>query len=149
MQLSHYISGIFFIVVGLCSAAYLFYTLLRSYVSRGWPATTGKVLESHYDEDSDGCMPHVRYAYTVDGAHYTNNRLYFHTCNRSTKQDTRKHLSPYPVGKAVSIYYNPSKPVDAVLDRHIPLWHPLFWLFFASIFIVVGVALLRDEVTPL
>ncbi len=144
MQFSPQIAGLITIVLGLGSGAYLLWSLIRQHASKRWATTRGEILESNIEEDSDGWAPHVRYAYDVERKHYVNDRLYFHLSNRSTERDARKHLSPYPVGKTVTVYYNPRKPEEAVLDRQMPLWLPLFWLFFASFMLVVGVAMWRD-----
>lgn len=144
MQISPQIGGLISIAVGLASGVYLLWTLIRQRASKRWPATRGEILESGIEEDSDGWAPHVRYAYAVGGKHYANERLYFHLATRSTEHDARRHLTPYPVGKTVSIYYNPLKPEDAVLDTRMPLWLPLFWLIFTTLMLVVGVEMWRD-----
>ncbi|MDM7948111.1 DUF3592 domain-containing protein [Hydrogenophaga sp.] len=144
MQLSPQIASLIAIVLGLGSGAYLLRSLIRQHSSKRWPTTIGEILESNIEEDSDGWAPHVRYAYAVERKHYTNDRLYFHLSNGSTERDARKHLSPYPVGKRVTVYYNPRKPEEAVLDRRMPLWWPIFWFFFALFMLVAGVAMWRD-----
>ena len=144
MQLSPQIAGLVSIVLGLGSGAYLLYTLIRQHASKRWPKTTGEVLESQLEEDADGWGPYVRYGYSVKEKHYVNDRLYFYLSNRSTEHEARKHLLPYPVGKVVTIYYNPRSPANAVLDRRMPLWRPLFWLFFASFWLVAAAAMLHD-----
>ncbi len=143
MQLSSQIAGLISIVLGLGSGTYLLWTLIRQHASNRWSTTTGEILESNLEEDSDGWGPHVRYLYAVEGKRYANDRLYVYLSNRSTEQDAKRHLSPYPVGKTVTIYYNPAKPEEAVLDRRVPLWRPLFWLFFTSFLLVVGAEILN------
>lgn len=138
MPLSPQIASFICIVLGLSSGIYLLWALIRQHASKRWPTTTGEILESNLEEDSDGWGPYVRYAYAVKG---TNDRLYFYLSNRSSEQDAKKHLSPYPIGKAVTIYYNPQKPEEAVLDRRMPLWWPLFWFCFTSFLLVVGVGM--------
>jgi hypothetical protein len=144
MQFSPHIAGLISIVLGLSSGAYLLWTLIRQHASKRWLTTTGEILESNLEQDSDGWCPNVRYVYAVDRKHYANGRLYFFLSNGSTQRDAKKHLLPYPVGKTVSVYYNPRKPEDAVLDRRMSLWRPLFWLFFASFMLIAGVALWRN-----
>ena len=107
--------------------------------------TAGIILESCLDEDSDGYVPRVAYEYAVEGERYTNDRLYFHTCNGDSEQAAVKHISAYPVGERVNVYFNVRNPRDSVLDRHMPVWLPIFWLFFALFFILVGIAFLRSD----
>jgi len=145
MQISSHLSGILCILVGLCSGVYLLRSLIRRRASRNWLTTTGTILESRLDEDSDGYVPRVAYEYAVDGERYTNDRLYFHTCNSDSERAAGKHLSGYPVGERVNVYYNCRHPSDSVLDRNMPIWLPLFWLFFTLFFILAGIAFLGSE----
>ncbi|MEA5479118.1 DUF3592 domain-containing protein [Pseudanabaena galeata UHCC 0370] len=142
MQLSPQIAGLICIVIGLGSCLYLIWTLRHQNMSKRWSTTTGEILASNIEEDSDGWYPHVRYEYTVERKRYASERLYFYAVNGSTKRDANKHLSSYPVGKTITIYYNPMKPEEAVLDRNVPLWRHFFWLFFASFLLVVGATML-------
>jgi Protein of unknown function (DUF3592) len=142
MQLSPQIAGIICIVIGLGFVLYLLWTLRHLHMSKRWSKTTGEVLESNLEEDSDGWYPHVRYEYTVGRKRYASERLYFYAVNGSTKRDAKKHLSPYAVGKTVPIYYDPVKPEEAVLNRHVPLWRHFFLLFFASFLLIVGATML-------
>jgi Protein of unknown function (DUF3592) len=139
MQLHPQVASLICIAIGLCCGIYLIWTVIRQHESKHWPTTTGKILESNLDGDSDGWFPHVRYAYTVNKKYYMHDRLYFYDNNSSSKREALRHLSPYPIGQTVTIYYNPRKPEDSVLDRRIPLWMSLFWLFFAGFWIFVGV----------
>ncbi|MGF1657057.1 MAG: DUF3592 domain-containing protein, partial [Verrucomicrobiales bacterium] len=110
-----------------------------------WSTTTGIILESHLDEDSDGFVPRVAYQYSVEGERYMNARLYFHTCNSDSERGAEKHLFSYPLGKPVKIFYNTKNPSDSVLDRKMPMWLPLFWLFSTVFFILVGIESLRSD----
>ncbi|TYQ25933.1 DUF3592 domain-containing protein [Pseudanabaena sp. UWO311] len=142
MQLSPQIAGLICIVIGLGSAFYLLWTLRQQHMSKHWYTTTGEILESNIEEDSDGWYPHVRYEYTVQRKRYASERLYFYAVNGSTKRDAMKHLSPYAVGKTVTIYYDPVKPEEAVLNRHVPLWRHFFLLFCASFLLIGGATML-------
>lgn len=143
MQLSPQISGLICIILGLGSGIYLIWRLVLQSASKHWSTTTGVILESNLEEDSDGWYPNVRYEYAVQRKRYANDQLYFYAVNGSTnKRDAKKHLTPYPVGKTVTIYYNPTKPEESVLDRQVPLWRHFFWLFFTLFLLIAGVAML-------
>lgn len=144
MEISPQIGGLIAIAIGLCSGTYLLWSLIRQNASKSWPTAIGEILESNIKEDSDGWVPYVRYRYTVEGKHYQNHRLYFHQSNStSNERGAMQHLSPYPIGKKVSVYYNPRKPENAVLDRRMPIWLPLFFLVFAIFNLACGVAMWR------
>lgn len=143
--MNFHLGGILSIFFGLCSGVYLLRSLIRRRASQNWPTTTGTILESSLDEDSDGYAPHVAYAYAVAGKRYTNDRIYFHTSQSGTKHAAQKHLSAYPMGTRVDVYFNPQNPHDSVLNRHMPIWLPVFWLFFALFLVLVGILLLSDD----
>jgi len=134
-QLSAYIS----LALGLCSGAYLVWILVRHSRSKSWSSTPGEVLESNIEEDSDGWAPRVRYSFEVMGRRYTNDRLYFHIPPRTLyERGAEAHLVPYPVGKQIDVYYNPQNPQDAVLDRRMPFWLPVFWVCFTALLLGIG-----------
>ena len=132
------------IFIALSSAAYLVWTLLRQHASNNWPTATGEILESRLEEDSDGWGPRVRYEYTVESKRYSSDRLYFYVNNSGTAQNAKKHISPYPVGKKIMVYYNPHRREDAVLDRRVPLWRPLFFVLFTAFFLIAGVEMISS-----
>ncbi len=143
MEITPQLIRLFTILVGLGSGIYLVRSLVRQHASKRWPTTMGKILESKLDEDSDGWYPYVRYSYSIHGENYASDQLYFYSCNQEPDEaEARTYLLPYPVGKAVTIYFNPHNPADAVLDTHVPLWRSLFWLFFTSFFLAIGAGML-------
>ena len=144
MELSPQIASLVCIFIGLSSAAYLVWTLLRQHASNNWPTATGEIIESQLEEDSDGWGPRVRYEYTVESKRYSSDRLYFYVSNSGTAQNAKKHISPYPVGKKIMVYYNPHRREDAVLDRRVPLWRPLFFVLFTAFFLIAGVEMISS-----
>ena len=141
MQLSPELSAYIGVGLGLCSAAYLVWMLVRLYGSKSWPSTPGKMLKSNVVEDSDGWAPRVRYCFTVRGRKYTHDRLYFHLSTRMPNaKGAMVHLDPYPVGKQIDVYYNPRNPQEAVLDREMPIWLVIFWIVFTAILLGIGLA---------
>ncbi len=91
--------------------------------------------------DSFGYVLVVLYTYTVKGRVYKNNRLYFYNYKPQSRKGVEKDLLLYPVGKIVTVYYNPRKPSDAVLDSNIPIRLILTCLFFISFVLACGVGL--------
>lgn len=113
------------------------YKSLEVRAARGWPSTPGKVVVSKSEVrdvkviDSDRADGHrieqrnfanVVYEYTVRGKRLRNNRV-------SIGEDlgnfeVAETLARYPAGKAVTVYYNPVHPDQAVLERDLPkgLW---------------------------
>lgn len=97
--------------------------------ARNWPETSGSILKAWVEEDvnrdSDGrtdrdYTPRVEYQYQVDGRTFTGQQLSF-GFQRVYGTDTEawRALEAYPIGGSVSVYYNPEKPSEAVLDREL------------------------------
>ena len=145
MSISPNVAATLCFIFGLCSGVYLLRSLVRWRASQNWPRAAGTILESCLDENSDGYIPHVSYEYAMKGQRYTSDRLYFHNCNGGSEQAATKHIAAYPVGKRVSVYFDVRNPGDSVLDRHMPVWRPIFWLFFHYFFIYMGTMFLRSD----
>jgi hypothetical protein len=93
----------------------------------GWKSVQGKVIESQVsDSVSDSRvknklfenMPRVRYAFTANGREFTGERISFG--DDTGGANTQATLSRYPVGKEVTVYFNPRDPEDCVLEREAP-----------------------------
>jgi Protein of unknown function (DUF3592) len=98
-----------------------------------WPATPGRVVVSNSevrdvkvldDSRADGKRSEKRnfanivYEYTVSGQKLRNNRVEIGE-NRGNFE-VAETIARYPVGKDVTVYYNPQHPRDAVLERDMP-----------------------------
>jgi hypothetical protein len=113
------------------------YKSLQVRAAREWPSTAGKVVVSKAELrktkviDSDRAEGHrfeernfadIVYEYAVAGRKLRNNRV-------SIGEDlgnfqVAETIAKYPVGAAVTVYYNPLHPDQAVLERDLPkgLW---------------------------
>ncbi len=94
--------------------------------SQAWTATAGRVTESYVREshsrDSDGhtstsYYPEVRYLYQAMGAEYTGTKIAFGGGIGGSHKKAVEMIAQYPVGKNVSVYYDPKNPEEAVLER--------------------------------
>jgi hypothetical protein len=109
------------------------YKSLQVRAARQWPSTPGRVVVSGSevrdvrmldDKREDGFrierrnFANIVYEYSVSGQTLTNNRV--------SIDDDRGNfgiaetIARYPVGKAVTVYYNSLHPRDAVLERDTP-----------------------------
>jgi hypothetical protein len=113
------------------------YKTLQVRAAREWPSAAGKVVVSGAEVrkvkviDSDRAEGHrfeernfanIVYEYSVAGRKLRNNRV-------SIGEDlgnfqVAETVAKYPVGAAVTVYYNPRHPNEAVLERDLPkgLW---------------------------
>lgn len=82
-----------------------------------WPSAQGVITDSSVTEshDKDGDREKhasVEYTYAVNGKSYKG-----HDVNVAASGDADQIAAKYPKGKQVSVYYNPQKPEEAVLEQ--------------------------------
>jgi hypothetical protein len=97
-----------------------------------WPAVEGKVIasrvESHrkspgdpgydFDDTEVSNEPLVEYVYHVDGRKYRGRRITIG--EKTSTYELETILARYPIGTAVTVYYDPANPQTAVLERDFP-----------------------------
>ena len=99
-----------------CGGLYLVYygwTNLRdARASIDWPTTEGNIVASQSSQVyGDNILPGgIEYVYRVDGATYSSDVIVF------GQGYTHDHLQRYPVGKAVTVTYDPNDVTNAVLE---------------------------------
>ena len=100
----------------LCGGLYLVYygwTNLRdARASIDWPTTEGNIVASQPAQGSgDNSRPgYIKYVYRVDGVTYSSDVIVF------GQHYTHDHFQRYPVGKAVTVTYDPNDVTNAVLE---------------------------------
>jgi hypothetical protein len=108
-----------------------------------WPSTTGYVESARVSSDTVATRVgkwhnspvveqrfHLTYRYRVGGIEYLGRELDLLPVSR---RDGKADLRRYPVGKAVSVHYDPDRPSAAVLEARRPVR--------AAVTAVVGLAL--------
>ncbi len=95
--------------------------------SQGWPATTGTVTEARVTystqtdtdgDSSDSYFPQVSYTYQALGQEYAGHKISFGFAKaHNSRRQAENELARYPLGSQVTVYYNPSNPAEAVLER--------------------------------
>ncbi len=97
-----------------------------------WPSAEGKVIASRvesrtrlpgdpaYDFDDTEVTnePLVEYEYHVGGRKYRGKRITIG--EKTSSYELESLLARYPVGTAVTVYYDPANPQTAVLERDFP-----------------------------
>ncbi len=90
----------------------------------GWPRAPGTITTSHLENvettirDNRGfyrritvAAPRVKFTYTADGRELQGDQV-----SRYSMAFTKEPLSRYPLGLAVSVYYDPDAPLTAYLE---------------------------------
>ncbi|MEZ4733989.1 MAG: DUF3592 domain-containing protein [Caldilineaceae bacterium] len=133
-----------FVVVGGVSLFLGVRQITRANASQSWPAVTGVVtvseLGKHLGNDRNDATTYsadISYDYRVNDRDYINGAVTFGSVSSSEPSSARRVLQRYPVGHAVTVYYNPVNPGEAVLE---PGVHGGAWFLplVGSIFLVVG-----------
>ncbi len=145
--------GGFFFLLFIGLGVFLIYRTQQSkkkaQLSQNWPATQGQITNSHVsrsvDTDSDGSTStmysaQVAYTYQVGGQAYSGHNIGFgFNPSYSNQSKAQATAARYSVGSPVSVYYDPSNPSDAVLERQASGSNVS--MILGIIFIVIGVCL--------
>ena len=111
---------------------------LRIRKSPEWPTVQGIVTVSEilfHQGKFQGFTGNIRYRYRVAARNYLGMRLSFEAVHLGTENGWRHALAPYPVGKTVTVYYDPSDAAVAVLE---PGLVGELSLLFKLVFILMG-----------
>jgi ribosomal protein L21E len=129
-----------------------------------WPSVPGEVVisapqvrkvkvidgnreEGHYYEERN--FANVTYQYVIAGQTYRNNRV---TIGEDRGNfEVAETIARYPVGKPVTVYYNPNRRSEAVLERDIPkgVFGCLVWMVVISVIGVFGSAIGFNKLTEI
>jgi hypothetical protein len=87
--------------------------------AQNYAATTGVVTHSAVERQSDSegsntYSPNIKYKYAVAGKEYSGNRYRFGQ-DSSNDHSAQRIVTEHPVGKQVSVYYDPDRPSEALL----------------------------------
>ena len=90
--------------------------ILEARRAKNWPVTQGVVLVSEAQMDPRGrYLPSVRYRYSVAGRVYIGQRIAIGPQASGGKERAEILAAFYPVGKDISVFFNPERPDEAVL----------------------------------
>jgi hypothetical protein len=108
------------------SIAAFFYVTGRKYralaaASAKWPTAQGRVLTcgvimQRRPKGGSTYRPSICYEYPVAGVRREGNAIQVGNLDQAAESAAQKMLDPYPVGKAVTVHYNPDDPTVVVLE---------------------------------
>jgi hypothetical protein len=120
------------LMVGIVAAA-AFYKWLQVRAAKQWPETTGRIVVSGsqvreveaFDDNTEGGKTKEKRNFANIIYEYEVSRQKFRASRVSIGEDlgnfeVAETIARYPVGKVVTVYYNPRKPREAVLERDPP-----------------------------
>ena len=119
--------GSLMIVIGVGFIGWSFHMRGVAAASEAWPAAPGEITASevtHSVKQSSSSsgnnwryIPRVEYRYELDGAEYSNDNIQFVSVSWEFNErfKAERVTKPYPVGKAVDVFYDPTDPGNSVL----------------------------------
>jgi len=124
--------GFFFILVFALGLGLLLYSInskKKAGESVSWPAAPGTITVSEVRQsrstDDDGNVsihyyPHIEYNYIAGGLPQAGKQVAFGGIRGfSSTAQAEPAVLKYPVNSNVTVYYNPNKPQEAVLEKTI------------------------------
>jgi len=146
--------GVVFVAVGVAVAAWGFMNLSKAMQSKSWPTAEGKIVssqvvkkvESYTDSNKHRrnrtiYRAHVRYSYMAKGRSLIGGKITMADSGSSSETRAKKIRDRYPAGSVCTVYYNPEKPEDSVLEAGIN-FGALMLPGIGVLFAVAGIAVL-------
>ncbi len=138
--------GIAFVVIGSYMIFSVGWEWLTGMQSRSWEPVEAVVITSGTRESTshDGAgnayvMNELdfRYRYQVDGREHESDQLSFKKKDQVDARDIPGFIRQHPEGSALTVYYNPKHPEQAIMEPGVPTAGILFVLM-PGVFVVLG-----------
>jgi len=136
---------VLFPAIGIVIAVFSYSGYRASLASESWPTAAGNIVRSEIEKQTstsgEGAdkkttvkeYPKITYQYLIDGKAYKSAKISFVPTGNA-----KQIVSRYPVGKSVSVSYNPDKPEQAVLIpgrkkfNYVPYFFSVVFFFFGA-----------------
>lgn len=110
-----------FLLIGVLLTIWGWTILQNARASASWPTADGLITDSRVSRstDSDGgdsYSPEITYSYAVNNLGYVNNTIKFGENSYGSRSKAEKIAAGYPIGRNVTVYYDPEKPDRSVLE---------------------------------
>ena len=115
---------------------------LKAQRAKSWPSVLGKVLESSMravlDNRGRTYQAYILYEYAVGGVTHRSDVWRLGVGSSSFTKASTRAVERYPAGTAVTVFFDPDNPADAILEPGKASW----FLFVAGmLFAAAGVLL--------
>lgn len=125
------------------------YKSLELRAVRRWPSTSGVVVEAGQQRRrvkvpsrrrtrfEERAFANIVYSYEIAGQIYRNTRV---TIGEDRGNfEVAETLARYPVGQPVTVYYNPARPSEALLERELDgMWVRIGWVVAVFVVLIFG-----------
>ncbi|XOF34076.1 MAG: DUF3592 domain-containing protein [Candidatus Electrothrix sp. YB6] len=152
--------GCLFFGLGLEISDYSLFEVYKALSSKGWPTANGVIVSSQVNPSminsgqDAGVLYHasIVYKYNVNGTVYEGKKIKFGELEGTAPDASRMLLNQYRNNEAISVYYRPGSPGEAVLEPglHRNTWFiPLFGLFVVGMSVLLAmVSFSQDKSFP-
>lgn len=131
-----------FVLCGLALIGAAWWSAVMNAKAADWPDTPGLIVHSEHRQAPDGDNDSVRieYDYQVAGQSHRGSKVSY-AGGPAQAADKAALVARYPLGLAVTVYYDPADPSRAVLERA----PSRAWIAAALIgLVIVAVGLFKD-----
>jgi hypothetical protein len=139
--------GVFLIAFGMLALVLFLFSFRNCKATSAWPSTTGKILSSQVKEDSadDTATARVQYEYIVDEEIFTSKTIRAFGIGKFNFAEPASRVKDFPVGKEVTVYYNPENHSQSVLLHGLP---DKWYIFIVGVCVVflTGAFIIVNEV---
>lgn len=118
------IFGSIFFLAAMMAASRAMKDWRKYRASQHWLSTNGQILNTYISTQGSANkgtshQVHVSYSYQVMGQGYQGNQFSFGTEGNSfdTRSSAEKEIARFPEGSPVTVYYDPDRPAEAVLEK--------------------------------
>lgn len=139
-----YIAIICFIA-GTCLVFYVLWVFyFHKVIIKKWSKTEGFIVDnkiSYYDKSGDtGWFNEISYKYSINGLDFINDKFSKNIILIHCFKDNVKINKNYTIGESVTVFYNPKKIKDSIIEANFDYYNFATLLFCVIIF-WIGISL--------
>jgi hypothetical protein len=129
---------------GLLPLGFGVWQIWREFTPRKWPKVDGTIMSSRIDVTPAGSgektfAPVIVYEFRYNGQSFKSSQRRLRNYASGQSADAEAITSRYPAGSGVTVYVNPGKPEQSVLEYGVT---PLSWIPLAAGLVFISLALL-------
>lgn len=145
--------GSVIVLVGIALLAVNVYFLYKNIQVKKWLQTKGTIISSSIEiskspinKKYDDCYrPSVSYNYIINNISFISNRIYFgDKIFTSFSLNSEGIIEKFPIGKSITVYYNPVNQEEATLTAGIKL-HQIIYALVSITTIIMGILILFNN----
>ena len=109
-----------FILIGIGVSIFGGILLWKALSSQAWPSVKGRIISASLEKEKIRgrviSRERIQYVYHVKGKRFVGERVALGLRLLTLRPPARQVIKKYPMGALVTVYYNPSRPEESVLE---------------------------------